>query len=330
MGHATTRSFRGIRTASLLLAAGLTMSAFGTGCTSDKEKAMAAITKAVETCRKAEPEGRFYEVELFDDKADEILHVACAEELDKFEMTSEVSAHAFTGPVRWGVRVDKETGLWTLYGAEWSNLQRARSALKDGDPSEESLAYAAEHFGKAQEEIPSSAWLRMRRLEALLDLRMKTRKKDTPNPVSIGEEAKKAYDETMAWAKENDDLDTQVEAQYLVVDHLNRYLGRVDMVLSADGSSDEWLMKAAEQAEKDGDAKKAEEYRKELEEVQLKREETHQIFTERRKNLMNVLCEEAAKLQPAGIENTDLQQQVVALKGSLDCMKKAAPVADGE
>ncbi|QDG52748.1 hypothetical protein FIV42_18975 [Persicimonas caeni] len=330
MGRATTRSFRGIRTASFLLAAGMTVSAFGTGCTSEKEKAMNAITKAVEECRKAEPEGRFYKVELFDDKADEILHVACSEEVDKFEMTSDVSAHAFTGPVRWGVRVDKETGLWTLYGAEWSNLQRARSALKDGDPSEESLGYAAEHFAKAQEEMPSSAWLRLRRLESVLDLRMKTRKADTPNPVSIGEDAQKVYKETMAWAKESDDLDTQVEAQYLVVNHLNKYLGRIDMVLSADGSSDEWLIKAAEQAEKDGNAEKAAEYRKEVEETRKKREETHNLFTERRKKAQALLCEEASKLQPAGVENSDLQQQVVALKSSLDCMKKAKPVADSE
>ncbi len=330
MVRATTRSFSGLRGLSLMLAVAFVVSALGTGCTSEKEKAMNAITKAVEECRKAEPEGRFYKVKLFDDKADEILHVACKEEIGKFEMTSDVSAHAFTGPVRWGVRVDKETGLWTLYGAEWSNLQRARSALKDGDPSEESLGYAAEHFAKAQEEMPSSAWLRLRRLEAALDLRMKTRKADSPNPVSIGENAQKVYDETMAWAKENDDLDTEVEAQYLVVNHLNKYLGRIDMVLSSDGSSDEWLIKAAEQAEKDGETEKAEEYRKEVEEAQKKREQTHELFTERRKKATALLCEEASKLQPAGVENGDLQQQVVALKGSLDCMKKAKPVAEGE
>lgn len=330
MVRATTPRFFELRSLSLLVAIGLIASALGTGCASPEEKAKKVIDKAVETCRNAEPEGRFYKVELFDGKHDEILHVACKDELEKFEMTSEVSAHAYTGPVRWGVRVDKESGLWTLMTAEWSNLQRARNAIKESDPSEESLAYAAKHFAKAQDEAPSSAWIRLRRLEALLELRMKTRKKDTPNPLSFGEEADKHLQETVAWAKENDDLETQVEAQYLAVNHLSDYLDRVDMVLSSTGSSDEWLIKSAELAEKEGDHKKAKEIRADLEKQRQKRAEEKELFTKRRQKLQTLLCEEASKLQPAGISDSDLQQQVVALKSSLDCMKKAEPVADGE
>lgn len=312
-----------------LLAAGLVSLGALTGCTSDEEKAMNAITKEVEECRKAQPDGPFYEVELFDSENDKVLHVTCAEEVSDFKMISKVSAEAYTGPVRWGVRVDKETGLWTLVGADWSALNRAMGAIDESDPSAESMGYAEEHFAKAQDQMPGSAMIRLRRLENLLELRDKQRGKDTPDPVSIGPDAQKHYDETMAWAKENDDLDTQVEAQYLVVSHASDYLDKIDMVLSSDGSSDEWLIKAAEQAEKEGKTEKAEEYRQELEETRQKRAETMELFTERRKKAEVYLCEQAAKLSPAGVDNSALQEQVVALKSSLDCMK-AAPQAAGE
>lgn len=294
------------------------------GCTSDEEKAMNTITKAVEECRSAEVDGTFYEVEMFEGKVDEILAVACDEEISDFEMTSKLSAHAYTGPVRWGVRIAKESGVWTLYNAEWSSLQRARNAVSESDPSEESLGYAESHFKQAQKEAPGSAWIRLNRLENLLDLRTKTRKKDTPNPVSVGEDAQKHYEETLAWADERDDLDTKVEAQYLVAQHIRDYKRRIDMILSSDGSSDEWLIKAAEEAEKEGDDDKAEEYRQELADQRAERQENHEIFTERREKTMDLLCEQLSELQPAGVSDTALQKQVVSFKESVDCMAHAA------
>jgi hypothetical protein len=330
MGRATNRSFSGLRSLSLFLAMGLLVSAFGVGCTSEEEKAQQAIKKAVEECRQAEPDGIFYEVPLFDGEEDEIMHAPCSEELEKFEMTSEVSAHGFTGPVRWAVRVDKATGLWTLFSAEWSNLARARNAIEGSDPSEENLGYAAEHFAKAQKQMPESAWIRLQRLGVLLDLRAETRSNSDPKPISIGAEAQKLYDATIAWAKDNQDLDTEVEAQYLVAKHRKDYLNRIDMVLSADGSSDEWLIKSAEQAEKDGEPEKAAEYRKELEETRKKRVETHEIFSERRERAQAQLCQHLSKLSPAGLDDGDLQQQVVAFKSSVNCMQKAEKVAEGE
>jgi hypothetical protein len=303
---------------------GLLAAMAAAGCTSDEEKAMRTITKAVEECRSAEVDGTFYEVELFEGKVDEILPVACDEEITDFEMTSKLSAHAYTGPVRWGVRIAKESGVWTLYNAEWSSLQRARNAASESDPSEETLGYAESHFKQAQKEAPGSAWIRLERLQNLLDLRAKSRKHDTPDPVSIGEDAQKQYEETLAFAEENDDLDTKVEAQYLVAQHISDYKGRIDTILSSDGSSDEWLVKAAEEAEKEGDDKKAEEYRQELADQRAKRQETHEIYTERREETMTYLCEQLSELQPTGVSDTALQKQVVGFKESIDCMAHAA------
>jgi hypothetical protein len=330
MGRATNLSSRKLRRLPLFLVVCLLMPALGVGCTSEKEKAQNAITKSVEACRNAEPDGIFYEVPLFDGDKDEILHAACTEEVSEFEMTSDVSAHGYTGPVRWGVRVDKETGLWTLFRAEWSDLARARNAIKDSDPSEESLSYAAEHFAKAQEQMPEVGWIRLQLLDVLLDLRAKTRNSDADDAISLGDEAQKAYEETIAWAKENDDLDAEVEAQYMAAKHRKAYLNRIDMVLSADGSSDEWLIKSAEQADKEGEPEKAKEYRQELEDVRAKREETKELFTERREQAQAKLCEQLSKLSPAGVDDSDLQQRVLAFKSSVNCMKKAGEVAEGE
>jgi hypothetical protein len=332
MGRATNRSFLRLRRLSLYLATGLLMSAFGVGCTSEKEKAQKTITDAVKECRNAEPEGRFYTVPLplLDGEEDDVLQAVCAKDLDKFEMTSELSAQGFTGPVRWNVRVDEATGVWALYSAEWSNLDRARNAFGKNDPTEENLSYAAEHFAKAQQQMPDNGWIRLQHLSALLDLRMKTRKSDDPTPIGLGEQAQKLYDATVAWAAENDDLDAEVEAQYLAAKHRKAYLNRIDMVLSSDGSSDEWLIKSAEQAEKEGEPEKAAEYRKELEETREKRQQTHKLFSARRKKAKAALCEQLSKLSPAGVDDSDLQQSVVAFKSSVNCMKKAGSVAEGD
>ncbi len=316
----------------LLLGVGLLATSFATGCTSDKAKAKKSITEAVTTCRKAKADGPFYKVKLFGDKTDEILKATCDKKITKFKMTSEVSAEAFTGPVRWETRIAEGSGVWTLYSAEWPDLERAKKAITDDDKSEERLTYAAKNLAEAQKQMPNSAWIRLRRLEALLDLRMKKRKHDSPNPISIGKDAQKQYDETLAWAKKNDDLDTQVEAQYLVADHLRHYLSRIDMVLSSDSSSDDWLINAAKASDKDGDHKKAEEYRQQLEKNREQRIKTQEIFTKRRVQTKDALCKQLAKLSPAGVQDADLQKRVVGVKSAVDCMKKAADkvAADGE
>jgi hypothetical protein len=317
------RNSTGLRQAGLFLAAGLLVASIGAGCTSHKEKAQKVIREAVELCKKAEPDGPFYELELFDGNTDEILHLACNKKIEKFEIEDNLLAWAYTGPVRWNAQLAKETGVWTLSGVEWSDLKRARRALDADDPSEQQLTYAIDHLKDAQAAVPESSWIRLRRLEALLKLRMDTRSQDTPKPATIGPKAQTQFDETLAWAKKKSNLSAQVEARYLVVEHLRDYLGRVEMILSSDGTSDEWLIKSIEQAEKEGKPEKAEAYRKELELTRKKREKAQKIFSAREVKVRDALCQHVGKLSPAGLDDDELQKRVIATKEAVDCMKRA-------
>lgn len=297
-------------------------------CTNDEEKATRAIEQAVKSCREAPADEAFYGVERFDGEQDEILQAACAQEIADFKIFNGLTASASTGPVVWNAQRSQETGGWTVASVEWPDIERARRALDESDPTEEQLTYASKHLQSAQKAVPESGWIRLARLDALLKLRAKTRSPDTPNPTTIGADAQKQLDETMAWAKTKNDLDVQVEAQYKVVEHLENYLTRVEGVLQADGSSDEWLIKSAEVAEKEGNTEKAEEYRAELEQVQQKRAKSQEIFTQREAKLRKALCAQVTSLSPSGVQNTSLQQRVNAKKEAIDCMKRAeAPVA---
>lgn len=314
-----------LRPLGALLLVGLLIAPAAAGCTSAKDKATKVITEAVQDCRDAPADSPLYTVKVAGAQDDEILKLACDEPIENVEMEDNLIATAYTGPVQWEAHLNNESKVWVLTGASWSDLNRARRALEESDPSEEQLNYAVEHLERAQSALPQSPWLRLRRLEALLDLRTKERGPKTEDAETIGTKASAQYDETIAWAEENDSLDTSVEAQYLVAQHLRRYLERIAMILSSDGSSDEWLEKAAEDADKEGDSDKAEQYRQELKEAQEEREETREIFGERQVKVSDSLCEQLGKLSPAGLDDSDLQSRVVAIKEAVDCMDRAAP-----
>ncbi len=330
MDYTTSKPGSFSRRLTLLLAAVVALATLA-GCSDPKEKALKNITKKVEECRQAEPEGMFYTFELRgNDDTERVFKAACDMEIEKFEMSSDVSAHAYTGPVRWGTRISKKTDVWTLFVAEWPSLERALNAIEGSEIDVDSRRYAESHFSQAQEQMPDNAWIRLRRLENLLDLRTETRKKDDKNPPHIGDNAEKQLDETVAWAEENDNPDAKARAQYLAVDHVRTYIDKIDRILSADGSSDEWLIKAAEASEKEGDKEGAQEYRDELEETRKKRAETQELFTERREQTVAYLCERLEELSLDGVTDDTIKTQVDTAKGAVDCSETADKVAEGE
>lgn len=309
-------------TSCLALGALLLVSA-SAGCANHEEKATVAINEAVQSCRDASADQAFYGVERFDGGQDEILRVACLKDIANFEIENNLTASATTGPVVWNAQRSMETDAWSVKGVAWPDLERARRALNENDPTQEQLTYANTHLESAQKDVPESAWIRLTRLDTLLKLRTKTRKADTPNPTTIGDEAQKQFDETVAWAKTNDDLDTQVAAQYMVVEHLEKYMNRVEMILESDGSGDDWLIKSAEVAEKEGRTEEAEKYRQELEDTQTKRAEDQEIYGKRKVELHAALCAHVAELSPSGVTDAALAKRVSAKKSAIDCMARA-------
>ncbi|MFW5968875.1 MAG: hypothetical protein ACOCV2_15230, partial [Persicimonas sp.] len=251
-----------------LLVALFTLGALS-GCTDQEEKAREALKQAAQECRNDDSDGPFVSVDVGDDEEEEVLQRGCKEEFDGFEMTSDLSAKAETGPITWEARIEKETGTWKVYAADWPSLQRARRALDDDDLGKEEREYAELHFTKAQEETPESAWIRLNRLKNLLELRAETRDNRKGRPYDIGEKARTQLEETIEWAEENDDADTKAEALYLAVDYAEKYRDRAtELRDSADrdtSSLDERLEAAADEAEEEGKTEKAEEYREEIE-----------------------------------------------------------------
>lgn len=298
--------------------------ALAAGCADQKAKAQKLIQDKVAECRQAEPDGVWYEVELFDDATEKVLWETCREEITDFEMTSEFGARAKTGPTVWTVGVDEELGVWVPIDAGWETLDSAMGAIGEDDPSEESLRYAEEQLAKAQQEYPSSAWLRLRRLENLLDLRAKTRKSSADDASKLGETAEAYYTETLEWAEANDKLDAKVEAQYLVADHLRDYIAHLDLAMESFGAMDDHLLKSIEEAEKQGESDEADKYRKELEERTAKREAEKAMLEERQRQTKEHLCMRLAELSPAGVGDQTLQKKVVAIKETTNCMARAA------
>jgi hypothetical protein len=304
-----------------LLAVGLV------GCKSEKEKARGALEEAVTECREANVDGPFYEVEVVGEEKEEVLALTCKEEITDFEMLDQFEAVAKTGPTEWRVGKDSETTVWVPMSAEWRDLKDALNAIEGDDPSKESLEYAEKLLADAQETVPESSFIRLRRLENLLDLRAATRSKDKTEPWKLGEKAKSHFDETLAWAEENDQLDVAVEARYMVVQIVEDYLRYLDQAIASLGSQDEWLEKSIKASEKEGDEEAAEETRKELERMREDRPRKREKLEKRKAATKAYLCEHIAKLSPSGVEDAQLKKMVISTKESVDCMKTADEAA---
>lgn len=301
----------------------VTLFAFGalSGCTNQEEKARKALEQAAQECRNANTDDAFVGVDVGDEEDEQILQRGCKEELEGFEMTSDVSAKAETGPITWEARIDKETGSWRIYAADWSSLDSARRALEDDDLGEEEREYAELHFAKAQEQMPESAWIRLNRLENLLDLRAETRQKRKGKPYDIGEDATKHLEETVEWAEENDDPDTAAQAYYLAVDYIEQFRDFArDMRESADSEpSYERLEIAAEEAEEEGNDEEAEEYLAEIEKSEERRKENKSIYGDFAKKAEAAMCEWIEKISLEDVEGEQVQNDVTEIRNAVEC-----------
>lgn len=293
------------------------------GCKSEEEKARSALEEAVEKCRNAEGDGPWHEVEVVGGETEEILALTCQEEITDFELLDEFEAVARTGPTEWRVGRDSETRVWVPMSAEWRDLSDALSAVDQEDDSIESLEYAEERLAKAQDTVPESAFIRLTRLENLLDLRAKKRKNDKDEPWKLGDNARTYYEKTLAWAEKNDRLDVGVEARYMVVENLEDYLDYLEQAMDSLGSQDEWLEKSIKASEDQGDEEAAEETRKELEQRRADRPRKRETLEERIAATKAFLCEQLSQLSPAGVSDPDLKKMVISKKDSIDCMKTA-------
>ncbi|MGM0556807.1 MAG: hypothetical protein ACQEVA_10555 [Myxococcota bacterium] len=297
------------------------------GCTSEKEKARKALEEAVQKCREAEVDGPYYEVDVVGGETDEVLALTCDEEITDFEMLDEFEARAMTGPTEWRVARDSETTVWVPMSAEWRDLKDALSSINESDPSQESLEYAENLLGEAQKTVPESSFIRLKRMENLLDLRAAERRDVKEEPWKLGDAAQSHFEETVSWARENDQLDLAVEARLMVVRNAQDYLDYLDQALDSLGSQDEWLEKSIKASEKQGDEEAAEATREELEQMREDRPRKREMIEGRKEATKAFLCEHVSKLSPAGVSDPQLKKMVISTKESIDCMKSADDAA---
>lgn len=288
-----------------------------TGCMSQEDRVRQVVERGVERCRSAE--GDFFDVTLFDGTKKTVLREACLEELAKPELRTEWTATVNTGPILWLAAIDKGTSAWVLTDAQWEDLDRARRLRSDRDAPADVLARAENYLKGAQEAFPSSHWIRLERMQNILELRAKSRAADDPEPETIGAAAQSYYEELLAYAREQGHGELAAGARVMVIEHLQTYRRRQQAGLDSIGSQDEWLEKSIQEAIKEGERQKAREIQQDLDARRARAVTDRVVLAERIAKVQANLCEEATALTATGVSNEELRARVVELRGSIAC-----------
>jgi hypothetical protein len=303
---------------------GLVAVVIATGCMSKEDRVRQVIERTVEQCRSAQ--GDFFEVSLFDGGRRTVLRQACLEELETPQIRSEFTAAVNTGPLVWLAGVDKLSSAWVLTGVEWEDFDRARRLRADADATADVLERAEGYLASAQKTFPASDWLWSERMKNLLELRQKSRASDDPAPATIGPAAQAYYEELLAHAGQNAKPDLAARARVMVIDHLRQYQRRQQMGLDAIGSQDEWLIKSAQEALKEGKRDEAAAIERDLAERRARAETDRVVLNERIETIKTNVCKEVEGLPSSGIEDDELRSRIAELKGGISCgSPKAEP-----
>ncbi|MFB6375081.1 MAG: hypothetical protein ABEN55_18620, partial [Bradymonadaceae bacterium] len=306
---------RPIAALAILLIGGISLLA---GCKAPKKKATEVIKDGLRKCRKAD--GDFHQLKLMaGSDSTEVLAKTCEEKMGEVQVEDGISATVEVGPYTWRAGTDKTNGMWVLKGASWDTLDKARNRLSRQDPGENSLKRAAELLANAQETFPASGWIRLKRLEALLQLREKTRELKSKSGYKLGEKVETHLQETLEWAKSNGHSQTAARARLQVIEFLDSFARQMQDAKGALGSRDEALKKSIKVAKEKGNDKEAEKYKKELEEAKEKRPEQRKRYDTLTKKARTEMCAHLSHLQIGGIQDSNLKDRVVSTKDSTDC-----------
>lgn len=274
------------------------------------------ITREIEECRQAE--GEFYTVTMADDSTYEVLAETCELEPSEVEMINDWRGIIRTGPVVWTAEEDEELGAVVLERVAWDDLDGALSSTNASHADVESYETAEEHFAEAQQQYGDSVWLRLERLDNLLKLRAERRQPDEQGDL-LGEQLQSYVDETLQWADERDDRDTQAKVRLAVIDHFEDYIANRDDAIDRLGSRDDHMRSRAEAVEEQGDTEEAEEIRQDLQERIERRPERREEIEGRRENARRQACEFVDALSVDGVEDGQLRSRISSTLTGFDC-----------
>ncbi len=283
------------------------------GCTSDQEKATRVLQGAIAECQQAE--APFAEIMLFNNKKELVLRDACALPLGEVTLTDGIHAQAMQGPYVWRSSQDDE-GIWVLSGVDWPEIANAHRAVKESKPPLDVMEGGIKNLEIADAAVPNSAWIKLNRLQLLLDAEA-LRRRSQPAPVAdIGDPAR-AYYTTLTGPDSSPAI--AAEARLRVVRHLRDYVERVELGLENLGGMDDWLIKSIDEAKRAKNKADVDKYTAELKERQEQRARDQQMLEQRLVAVKAKLCEEAPKLSADGVEDEKLRDQINAAKSAVSC-----------
>lgn len=297
------------------------------GCSSVEDRIERVIAHELEQCQESDDE--FYTVTTYDDSSYEVLAELCELEPSAVEMTNEWRGFVRTGPAMWTAEEDQELSAVVITRVAWDELNRAQSAAGSQSEDIDALERAEEHFSNAQDEYDESAWLRLQRLDNLLALQAERRSMDEDGDL-LGDELREYIDDTMQWAEQRDDRDTQGRVRLAVIDHLDDHIERQNRAIDRLGVRDDHLRSAAEAAEEQGEPEEAEKYREELEKQLEERPERRELFESLRANAREQACVFVDDLSVDGIETEELRSRVSSTLTDFDCDIRAETTDDNE
>lgn len=292
--------------------------AAATGCTPNEEKVRRVIDRALEECNAGE--APFASVQVVEG-TDEVLKETCAMPVTDLKLIDDYHAAANVGPYTYLVGVDNETGVWVLTQVDWEALDDARRALAGGDPPRDARERAEPAFAKAQQELPSSAWVRQQRFENLLAIRKAERNKDDDR-VRLGDAVQALLDENAKWSAENDKGALAAQLRLMVVDYQKDFAAALEDSFGNLGSSDEHLEATIRQAEMDKDTAAAEKYRATLEKERAERPAKIKRMQDEIVAARKAACAQLDAIDVNGLEG-DLKVRVTNVKGGTRCTPDA-------
>lgn len=314
------------------LAVGLVLFAAGLpGCMSKREKAKKLLKRRIEQCRKAD--GTWYQAEVLKgEEKTRILRQTCEEEMGTVQLADQFTAKVDVGPYTWTAGLDEEMGAWILRDAAWKSLERGLQRLDKEEPTDKELERGLEELAKAQDQYPKSAWIRLKRLEGLLQLREKRREKTEKSGVDLGDRASKQLSSTVEWATDNDDTATAAKARLKAVQYVEDYIRAIENAKSALGSQDDYYKKSIEEAEEANNPDQAEKYRTELEEMKEERPKKRKKYDSLLKQARKRLCSHLDKLAPGDIDDESVAKRARAAQSGTDCdaIRSDSKESDGD
>lgn len=314
-----------LNTGSRKFCAGLFSALALSGCMKPEDKVKNVVMPLIEKC-KASPE-RFFEVTLYDKSKRQVFQEACQQPAAEVELTSEWGARVMTGPVEWVAGLDKASGAWTLNEVSWEAFDRVKRMRDASELDAEAMEQVEKGLAKSQQELPSSAWLRLERMQNLLNMRQKTRTFQEARPISIGERGEAYMTELEAWSKQEKRPEVLVEARLKVIAHLQHYRGRQESAVESVGAQDEWLERSIQVSLKEGNKAAAEAAKKELEDKRSRAGQERELLLQRVAEAKRVICEEIGRIALEGVENAELKSQVDGARQAAACDAQPAPAA---